>query len=410
MVSSTVKVKLLTPHEKQAQFINSKALRIMIKAGRRGGKTTGLAIRACRKFLDGRRVLYACPTQRQTFRFWTEVKRMLSPMEDAGLITSNESRKEIKMAYDSEAAIRASTAFNANTLRGDYADELIFDEFQEMAEDAWEEVGSPMLIDNNGVATFLYTPPSIRSRTKSNAKDPFYAPKMWNSNRENPDWAFFHFTSFDNPFLDEKGLAMAKNEMTAIAYRQEILAEDIDDNPFALWRRDDIHHIPQMYPGVEMDRIVVGVDPSGTKTGDAVGIIVVGALDDNYFVLEDASREQSSTDEWAKTIVNMYHKWDALQVVAEVNFGGELIPNLIKNVDDSVPCQSVRAIYDKHHRADQVSLLYQQGKVKHAGMFPKLEDEMCTWVKKARWSPDRMDAMVWAITNLSTRSRQWLIY
>ena len=165
----TAIVTIPKPHLKQREFIDSPAKRKVVRAGRRGGKTVGMAIISIEKFLEGKRVLYAAPTQDQIDRFWTEVTKALQEPIDAGAYYKNETRHIIELR-GTEQRVRAKTAFNADTLRGDYADVLILDEYQLMDETAWTEVGAPMLLDNNGDAIFIYTPPSLRSRSMSKAR------------------------------------------------------------------------------------------------------------------------------------------------------------------------------------------------------------------------------------------------
>src|ERR1051325_7394577 len=144
--------------------LSSNAKRIIIRAGRRGGKTIGVVILAIQAFLAGRRVLYVAPTAEQLATFWREVKLALAELVAAGVFYKNETEHIIEV-WGTNQRIRAKTAWNADTLRGDYADLLILDEWQLMDESAWEEVGAPMLLDNNGDAVFIYTPPSLRSQT-----------------------------------------------------------------------------------------------------------------------------------------------------------------------------------------------------------------------------------------------------
>jgi len=225
-----ITVKLRRPHLKQQEFINSPAKRKIIRAGRRSGKTTGIAIPAVQKFLEGHRVLYAAPTGEQTDRFWHEVIRALNPVIDAGVYKKNETERYIEKP-GTENRIKAKTAWNANTLRGDYADYLILDEWQLMAEDTWDDVGAPMLIDNNGDAAFIYTPPSLKSTSISRASDPRHASKMFKAAQkdETGRWAAFHFTSHDNPHLSDEGLIEVTKDMSRDSYLKEIMAEDDDE-------------------------------------------------------------------------------------------------------------------------------------------------------------------------------------
>ena len=224
-----ITVHLREPHESQQKFIRSKAKRKIVKAGRRGGKTVGVGIEAVERFLDGRRVLYAAPTSEQTDRFWFEVTKSLLPAIEEGIYKKNETERFIEKP-GTENRIKAKTAWNANTLRGDYADFLIFDEWQLMSEDAWDDVGAPMLLDNNGDATFIYTPPSLKSSGVSKARDPRHASKMFEAakNDSTGRWEAFHFTSHENPHLSVEALTEITDDMSRDSYLKEIMAEEDD--------------------------------------------------------------------------------------------------------------------------------------------------------------------------------------
>jgi hypothetical protein len=146
-----MKISLPRPHDEQRRFLTSPAKRKIIRAGRRGGKTVGMAIYSVEKFLAGKRVLYTTPTSEQIQRFWAETTRALAEPIAAGVFAVNQTWHTIELP-GTEQRIRAKTAWNADTLRGDYGDELIFDEYQLMDETAWSEVGAPMLLDNDGNA------------------------------------------------------------------------------------------------------------------------------------------------------------------------------------------------------------------------------------------------------------------
>jgi len=227
------KVTVRKAHDAQRLFVESGAKRAIVKAGRRAGKTVGAAIKAVRWFNKGCRVLYAAPTSEQTDAFWYEVCRSLAePIED-GVLYKNETERIIEVP-GTKQRIRAKTAWNADTLRGDYADLLILDEWQLMNEDTWERVGAPMLADNDGDAVFIYTPPSLYSTSVSKARDPRHASKMFAFAKadETGKWAWFHFSSHENPYISESGLAELTSDMSDTAYKQEILAidEDIQDS------------------------------------------------------------------------------------------------------------------------------------------------------------------------------------
>lgn len=185
--------------------------------------------------------------------------------------------------------------------------------------------------------------------------------------------------------------------------RQEIEGELLEDTPGALWTLTQIDatrvRSARLVP--EMERVVVGVDPSATATGDEAGIIVAGlGSDGDAYVLADASL-QASPDGWARAAVAAYHANDADRIVAEVNQGGEMVQLTIRTVDPRVAYRAVHATRGKRTRAEPVAALYEQGRVHHVGAFARLEDEMCTWsATENQPSPNRMDALVWALSEL----------
>lgn len=408
----TTNVTIPTPHKKQVEFINSTAKRRIIRAGRRSGKTTGMAILAIKEFLNGRRILYATPTADQIQRFWAEVTRALAEPISANVYRKNETLHIIEL-QGAEQRIRAKTAFNASTLRGDYADLLILDEFQLMDETAWSEVGAPMLLDNNGDAVFVYTPPSLHSRSMSKARDPQHAAKLYKraAQDESGRWEVFHFTSWDNPHISRDALVDISKDMTALAIRQEIMAEDIDEAPGALWTRGIIEAGRVVKSPDNLTTIVVGVDPSATTGGDETGIITAGVIGDDYYTLADDSL-QGSPEAWAQAAITAYHRYKADCIVAEKNNGGEMVESVIRQavinagIKDrtvgEVPVRLVWASRGKATRAEPISAIAEKGRDHHVGTFERLEDELCMWTPGDA-SPNRLDAKVWAMTHLSQR-------
>lgn len=252
-----IKVEIPEAHSKeQRDFVRCTAKRQMIKAGRRFGKTVGAAIKGLEAFLgecaacegEGciecdmtgkvppKRVLYTAPTAAQTDRFWFEVTTALAEAVESGKLKKDETEQFIEQP-GTEIRIKAKTAWNASGLRGDYADLLIMDEFQMTNEDLWDEVGEPMLLDNDGTAVFIYTPPSLKTEGVSKARDPRHASKLYKeagqdttqvlvNGRSCDLWKTFHFTSYDNPTLSQAALQRISESMSLDAYRREILAED----------------------------------------------------------------------------------------------------------------------------------------------------------------------------------------
>jgi phage terminase large subunit-like protein len=187
--------------------------------------------------------------------------------------------------------------------------------------------------------------------------------------------------------------------------RRFLLGEFLDDNPNALFKHEYIDAARVLsHRGININRIVVGVDPSVTSgdTSDYTGIVVVARGDnDNYYVLADYSCLASPLV-WAGEVVKAYHKHQADRIIGESNNGGDLIEATIRTIDPAVSYRKVTATRGKAIRAEPIAALYEQGKVHHVGALTDLEDQMCEWTPddpRAK-SPDRMDALVWAITDL----------
>lgn len=405
MIARAVTVHLPTPHLKQAQFVDSTAKRIVVRAGRRGGKTVGIGVRSVKRFLAGRRQLYAAPTAEQISRYWVTVCRALQEPIEAGVFRKNESDHTIELV-GTEQRIKAKTAWNADTLRGDYADDLYLDEWQLMNEEAWEVVGAPMLLDNDGDAVFIYTPPSLNSRSVSKADDPQHAAKLFKKAKrlaeQGERWATFHFSSHDNPHISATALGEITSDMTSLSYRMEINAEDVDEAPGALWTRDLVEQTRKIKAEGDYSRVVVGVDPSATTNGDEAGIITagrVGTRDKGEGYVIDDNSIQGSPKTWASAAVSAYHKHKADCIVAESNNGGEMVKLTIETVDPKVKVKLVHASRGKQTRAEPISSLFEHKRGHIIGSFPALEDEMCLW-EPGQDSPNRLDAMVWGFTEL----------
>ena len=193
--------------------------------------------------------------------------------------------------------------------------------------------------------------------------------------------------------------------------RQELEGEILEDIPGALWRREDIDSGRLNHAPDDLERVIVAVDPaaSSEERSDENGIVVVGlARDkDGYargYVLEDASL-RGTPEEWSRRAVQMYRKWEADRIVAEKNNGGEMVETVIRTADRSVPVRLVHATRGKIVRAEPISALYEQGRVHHVGRFDELEDQMCLFSidnvrNSSTGSPDRVDALVWGLTEI----------
>ncbi|WP_441343208.1 DNA-packaging protein [Phreatobacter sp.] len=192
--------------------------------------------------------------------------------------------------------------------------------------------------------------------------------------------------------------------------RQELDGELIDDREGALFSREVIE-AGRVAAAPALKRIVVAVDPpaSHRKGADACGIVAAGIDGDGtVFMLADESVQGFKPHEWANRAAALYRKLSADALVVEVNQGGDMVAAVIGEVAPDVPVTSVRAVRSKHLRAEPVAALYAQGRVRHAGIFPALEDELADFgpdgLSSGR-SPDRLDALVWAVTHLALRPK-----
>ena len=186
--------------------------------------------------------------------------------------------------------------------------------------------------------------------------------------------------------------------------RQEVHAELLDDVEGALWQRRLFQSIPD---APDLLRVVVAIDPavSYNDGADETGIVVAGrGVDGSFYVLADRSC-RLSPDGWARRAVRAHREFAADRIIGEVNNGGELVESVLRTVDGSIPYKAVRASRGKLVRAEPIAALYEQGKVFHVGPgLEDLEDQLCTWTPESGASPDRLDALVWALTELNHRT------
>lgn len=222
-------------------------------------------------------------------------------------------------------------------------------------------------------------------------------------------------TTFDNMKNLAPGFArdvIARYKGTRLG-RQELNAELLEDTPGALWSRgmleaSRIDHMP------DLARIVVAIDPpaSAGETADECGLVAAGISHTGQaVVLADESIQGLSPKGWADRAIGLYHRLKADRIVAEVNMGGAMVETILREIDSTVAYRPVHATRGKMARAEPVAALYEQGRVAHLGSFPHLEDQMCNFTgavtrpggglrQSPNQSPDRLDALVWALTDL----------
>jgi len=214
-------------------------------------------------------------------------------------------------------------------------------------------------------------------------------------------------TMFDNPFLpDSYRQAMLDQYGGTRLGRQELYGELLLDVEGALWSGDMIEKdrisASKFKDTIRLERVVVGCDPAVTNAedSDSTGIVVCGYAKGHAYVLADYSIK-TSPDKWAQQVVKAYEEFGASMIIAEVNQGGDLVTQVIRTVSKNIPIKTIHAKKAKLTRAEPIASLYEQHKVHHVGVFKQLEDEMTSYNgDPKRKSPDRMDALVYAISEL----------
>lgn len=200
--------------------------------------------------------------------------------------------------------------------------------------------------------------------------------------------------------------AMRRQYGKSLLGRQELEGELIEDAEGALWTRSLLEMCREEAASSPAVRTVIGVDPPASSGGDACGIMVCALGEDGMArVLADCSVEKASPEKWARAVAKAAAAWNADRVVAEANQGGAMVASVLRAADISLPLKLVHASRGKVARAEPVAALYEAGRVRHCGQFPRLEDELCGLIAGGRYegpsrSPDRADALVWALTEI----------
>lgn len=316
MATRELTIRLPEPHSKQRQFVRSHAKRIVVVAGRRVGKTTGVAIKAVESMLAGRRILEAAPVSDQTNSFWDACKKALAEPIAAGVVRKNETERILDIPGGGR--IKCKTAFNADTLRGDYADLLILDEYSLMNPDTWNEVGAPMLLDNDGDAVFIFTP-----KRKNHAYHMFLRAQADDTGR----WAAFQFSSLDNPYLSKEALDEITSDMTEESYRQEILAEFLEGEGVVFRNIEACMHAPLTTPNAHRGhRLVAGVDwgKQSDYTAIAIGCATCHC---------EVARDRFNQIDYAvqrDRLRALYETWQPSEILAEANAMGDPIIEVLQ--------------------------------------------------------------------------------
>ena len=299
-----------------------------------------------------------------------------------------------KLVWPNGAQALCFSGDSPDTLRGPQADTVWVDELcaMRLADDVLSNMFFGLRLGKDPRCLITTTPRPIKCFKELLARDGLDVTVTRSSsyaNRENLAPTFF--------------AQIVKKYAGTRLGRQEIEAELLTDTPGSLWQLQAIEDLRVRTAPTHFERVVVAVDPAVTFGPDAdeTGIIVVGRTPDGQaYILDDLSGRYPPI-EWATRAIHAYREHHADRIVAEVNQGGAMVETTLRSVDPGIPFKAVHASRGKQARAEPVSALYEQGRVHHVGMFGPLEDQMCTYDgSRAGASPDRLDALVWALTEL----------
>lgn len=317
-----------------------------------------------------------------------------------------EPSKRYRLTWANGATVMGFCAEEPERLRGPQHDKLWCDELagwpnpvgpvrdakegdRSLVRRVWDMAMFGLRLGDNPQVVITTTPKPI-PLIKEKLKDPTFKVTRGSTydNRANLARAFFSDI-------------IRKHEGTRLG-RQELNAEVIDEIEGALWTAAMID-TARVERVPDMRRVVVAIDPAVTtnQMSNLTGIIVAGlGVNGHGYVLRDASGK-FSPGEWARKAIALYDEFQADRIVAEGNQGGEMVRHTIQSARGNVPITIVHATRGKQARAEPVAALYEQNRVKHVGVFSELEDQLCTWEPlTGQASPDRLDALTWAITNL----------
>lgn len=285
----------------------------------------------------------------------------------------------------------------AQLFSGDHLDKLRGPQFDLVWIDEWAKFRRPEELWNQVQMTLRLGPRPRLIITTTPRPFPFLNKLM-----DQPGVVVTRGSTFENEqhlapgFLSQVNSQYAHTSLGA----QELYGEILADRDGALWKRSIITH--EEPPHTDWKRLVIAIDPATThhSGSDETGIVMVGLLaDGRAYVLEDWSGRHSPA-EWGKSVVEAYHRYKVDRVVVETNKGGDLVDRILQTLDPNIAIRHVHATRGKITRAEPAAALYEQGRVKHSRVFRELEQQMCEYTATTSRSPDRMDALVWALTDL----------
>ena len=369
----------------------------LLLGGRGSGKTRAGAEWVCQQVASGaRRVALVAPTYADAREVMIAGESgILNASRSAGRPDYIASRRRLE--WPNGAVAYVHSAEDPEGLRGPQFDAAWADEFC-----AWSYPEATL--SNLRLALRLGEAPKLVMTTtpkpRQSLRDLLEAPGLVVSRAATAD----NVGNLAPGFLREMERAYGGTRLA----RQELAGEVVENLEDSLWPRELLEDCRVEAAPEHLDRIVVAVDPPVTsgENADACGIVVCGTSEGVAYVLHDGSAHGLSPRQWAERAASLYEAWMADLIVVEVNQGGDMVKEMLAQVDDTLPVRGVVARRSKGRRAEPVAMLYEQGRVRHVGGFPELEDEMNRMSREGlsgKESPDRVDALVWGVTKLLLR-------
>lgn len=373
---------------------------IIVPAGRRFGKTKAVANAAIEWIIEGKKILWGDTISTNIDRY---VERYFKP-EIKHLNYSYSSIKKVLKIDPYPGYIDFRSADRPENWEGFGYDIIILNEAGIILKNDYLFTNAvlPMLMDSPGSKLIAIGTP--KGKTVKGEKEHRYYSMYKRAKENDPRYELFQYSSYSNPFLSQEDIDILAEEiklMNPQMEQQEIYAEFVDGAVGELWdeviiERQRVHDKP------DLSRVIVAIDPaiSATAKSDETGINVSGKEGKNKYILEDASGIYSP-EQWASEAIKMANKWGADCIVGEKNQGGDMVESVLRSAGWTGRIKLVTATKGKYVRAEPIYAEYEQGRVFHVGYHNKLESQMCAFTSDLKNSPDRVDALVWGLTELS---------
>ena len=308
-----------------------------------------------------------------------------------------------RLTWDNGAIAQTFSSYEPDQLRGSQFDTAWADEMAswEYPEETWDNLMFALRLGEKPQVCVTTTPRPLQLLINlRDAKTTVLTKGTSYDNRENLNQQFF-----------DSILSKYKNTRLGM---QEIYAEILEESDNAMWKREWLDEGRLQEAPQELERVVVAIDPAVTskKTSDETGIIVAGKdSEGKFYVLNDSSARYTPSA-WSEKAIMLFNQYQCDKIIAEVHNGGQLVEHTLRTQSENVPYKSVHASRGKRTRAEPIASLYEQGKVHHVGNLERLENQLCNWeANSGDPSPDRLDALVWALSELSgsgNPSIRWL--